>query len=220
MRNQHDILKTAVADISKGQTDMSYKSELQTLTKLSMRHQVCHSETCQALVLPIFDYCDVVQEATKQGSTFRVQKPRNWYAAQCKVAQCQTQTWSTHRHINLIMSWHHLIWQVYCTMTSQSTVMKQDALLMGTSVYLMHNWKPSKGHFKTEVLISGISSLYCPKCSLIKFIQINMFCFYCSTLVFNNEYLVSMSHSSQILVMNQDVYYIISLFSHLFNIIL
>ncbi len=28
---------TAVADVSKGQTDMSYKGELQTLTKLSMR---------------------------------------------------------------------------------------------------------------------------------------------------------------------------------------
>ncbi len=34
---QHDILKTVVADVSKGQTDMSYKGELQTLTKLSMR---------------------------------------------------------------------------------------------------------------------------------------------------------------------------------------
>ncbi len=38
IRNQHDILKTAVADVSKGQTDMSYTGELQTLTKLSMRH--------------------------------------------------------------------------------------------------------------------------------------------------------------------------------------
>ncbi len=40
-RNQH-ILMTAVADISKGQTNMSYKGECQTLTKLSMKHQVCH----------------------------------------------------------------------------------------------------------------------------------------------------------------------------------
>ncbi len=32
-RNQHDILKTAVADVSKGQTDMWHKGELQTLTK-------------------------------------------------------------------------------------------------------------------------------------------------------------------------------------------
>ncbi len=45
-RNQHDILKTTVADVSKGQTDMSYKGELQTLTKQSMRHQICPSETC------------------------------------------------------------------------------------------------------------------------------------------------------------------------------
>ncbi len=30
--HQHDILKTAVANVSKGQTDMSYKGELQTLT--------------------------------------------------------------------------------------------------------------------------------------------------------------------------------------------
>ncbi len=37
IRNQHDILKTAVADVSKGQTDMSYKGELQILNKLSMR---------------------------------------------------------------------------------------------------------------------------------------------------------------------------------------
>ncbi len=45
IRNQHDILKTAVANVSKGQTDMSHKGELQTLTKLSMRNQVCSSET-------------------------------------------------------------------------------------------------------------------------------------------------------------------------------
>ncbi len=44
IRNEHDILKTAVADVSKGQTDMSHKGELQTLTKLSMKHQVCPSE--------------------------------------------------------------------------------------------------------------------------------------------------------------------------------
>ncbi len=50
IRNQHDFLKTDVADVSKGQTDMSYKGELQTLTKLSMRHQVCHSETCRAII--------------------------------------------------------------------------------------------------------------------------------------------------------------------------
>ncbi len=37
---------TAVADVSKGKTDISYKGELQTLTKLNMRHQVCPGETC------------------------------------------------------------------------------------------------------------------------------------------------------------------------------
>ncbi len=41
---------TAVADVSKGQTDMSYKGELQTLTKLSMRHHVCPSETCRMTI--------------------------------------------------------------------------------------------------------------------------------------------------------------------------
>ncbi len=46
--NQHDILMTTVADVSQGQTDMSYKGEFQTLTTLSMRHQVCPSETCRA----------------------------------------------------------------------------------------------------------------------------------------------------------------------------
>ncbi len=50
IRNQHDILKTAVAYVSKGQTDMSYKGEFQTLTKLSMRHQVCPGETCHITI--------------------------------------------------------------------------------------------------------------------------------------------------------------------------
>ncbi len=45
-RKQHDILITAVADVCKGQTHMSHKGELQTLTKLSMRHNVCPGETC------------------------------------------------------------------------------------------------------------------------------------------------------------------------------
>ncbi len=52
--NQHDILMIAVANVSKGQTDMSYKGELQSLTKLSMRYQVCHSETC----------CTIISEST------------------------------------------------------------------------------------------------------------------------------------------------------------
>ncbi len=37
---------TPVVNVSKVQTDMSYKGNLQTLTKLSMRHQVCPGETC------------------------------------------------------------------------------------------------------------------------------------------------------------------------------
>ncbi len=44
-RNQYDILMTAAVGVLKGQTAMSYKSELQTLTKQSMRHQVCTGET-------------------------------------------------------------------------------------------------------------------------------------------------------------------------------
>ncbi len=35
IRNQNDIQKTAVANVSKGQTDMAHKGELQTFTKLS-----------------------------------------------------------------------------------------------------------------------------------------------------------------------------------------
>ncbi len=50
IRNQHNILKTAVADVSKVQTDMSYKGELLTLTKISMRHKVCPRETCCAII--------------------------------------------------------------------------------------------------------------------------------------------------------------------------
>ncbi len=38
---------TAVADVNKEQTDMSYKGELQTLTKLSVRQQVCPGVTCR-----------------------------------------------------------------------------------------------------------------------------------------------------------------------------
>ncbi len=29
---------------------MSHKGELQTLTKLSMKHQVCHTETCHMII--------------------------------------------------------------------------------------------------------------------------------------------------------------------------
>ncbi len=39
----------AVADVCKGQTDMSYKGKLQTLTKLSMIHQVSHGETFRTI---------------------------------------------------------------------------------------------------------------------------------------------------------------------------
>ncbi len=39
---------TDVTYVSKGQTD---KGELQTLTKLSMKHQVCPSETCRMTIL-------------------------------------------------------------------------------------------------------------------------------------------------------------------------
>ncbi len=50
IRKQHDILKTAVADVIKGQTNMSHKGELQTLTKLNMKHQVCPGETCCMII--------------------------------------------------------------------------------------------------------------------------------------------------------------------------
>ncbi len=44
------MLKTSVADLSEGQTDMPHKGKLQTLTKLSMRYQVCPSETCHTII--------------------------------------------------------------------------------------------------------------------------------------------------------------------------
>ncbi len=37
---------TAVADDSKGQTDMSHEGQLQTVTKLSMRNHIFPGETC------------------------------------------------------------------------------------------------------------------------------------------------------------------------------
>ncbi len=40
----------AVANVSKRQTDMSYKGELQTLTKLSMRCHVCPDVTCCMII--------------------------------------------------------------------------------------------------------------------------------------------------------------------------
>ncbi len=42
---------TAVADVSKGQTDMLYKGELQTLTKRSIRDQACPGETRCTIIL-------------------------------------------------------------------------------------------------------------------------------------------------------------------------
>ncbi len=48
--NQHDILKTAVADASKGKTDILHKGELQTFTTLSMRYQFCPSETYRTII--------------------------------------------------------------------------------------------------------------------------------------------------------------------------
>ncbi len=42
---------TNIADVSKGQTDMSYKGELQTPTKVSMRQQICPSQTCCTTML-------------------------------------------------------------------------------------------------------------------------------------------------------------------------
>ncbi len=33
---------TAIAYVNKGQTEMTYQGEHQTLTKQSVRHQVCH----------------------------------------------------------------------------------------------------------------------------------------------------------------------------------
>ncbi len=37
---------TAVADVSKGQTDQLYKGDLQTQTKLAMRHRACPGYPC------------------------------------------------------------------------------------------------------------------------------------------------------------------------------
>ncbi len=42
-RNQFNIILTAVADVSKGQTDIPYQGEHQTLTKQSIKHQLCSS---------------------------------------------------------------------------------------------------------------------------------------------------------------------------------
>ncbi len=41
---------TAVVDVRKGQTNMSYKLEHQTLTRQSVRCQVCPGETCHTTV--------------------------------------------------------------------------------------------------------------------------------------------------------------------------
>ncbi len=40
------VVKAAVANVNKGETDMSYKGELQTFIKQSKSHQICLSETC------------------------------------------------------------------------------------------------------------------------------------------------------------------------------
>ncbi len=51
---------TAVVDVSKGQTDMSYKGELHTLTKLSMKHHVCPGETCLTTIVH-YNYSHVIR---------------------------------------------------------------------------------------------------------------------------------------------------------------
>ncbi len=53
---------TAAADVSKGQTYMSYKGEHQTLTEQSMRHHVCPSDTwtCDHITdYPAPRYCNI-----------------------------------------------------------------------------------------------------------------------------------------------------------------
>ncbi len=50
-KSQFDILMTVlVDDIRKGQTDMPYKREHQTLTKQNMRHQVCPGASCHITI--------------------------------------------------------------------------------------------------------------------------------------------------------------------------
>ncbi len=59
-KNQHGILRTVVADVSKGQTYMSLKGKLQTPTKLSMRHQVCHIKTCHMTISDTHFICTIL----------------------------------------------------------------------------------------------------------------------------------------------------------------
>ncbi len=48
--SQFDKLLTAVADGSNGQTDVPYQCDRETLTEQRMRHHVCPSETCYAVI--------------------------------------------------------------------------------------------------------------------------------------------------------------------------
>ncbi len=60
IRNQFDMLLTAVADVRKGQTDMPYQGEHQTLIKQHVRHQVypcdiyCTSISISVITILIF----------------------------------------------------------------------------------------------------------------------------------------------------------------------
>ncbi len=49
-RNEFDIILTAVANVSKGQTDIPYQGAHHTLTKQSIKHQVCPNETCCTII--------------------------------------------------------------------------------------------------------------------------------------------------------------------------
>ncbi len=53
---------SAAANVSKGQTYISYKGELQTLNKQSMRHNVCPGETCHTTIseFAIFSAVEVI----------------------------------------------------------------------------------------------------------------------------------------------------------------
>ncbi len=61
IRNQFDTLLTDGVDTSKGQTDIPYQGEHQTLTKQSIGHQVYYSETC-CTTISIFAVTEVIVE--------------------------------------------------------------------------------------------------------------------------------------------------------------
>ncbi len=102
-----------MADVSKGQTDMSYKRELQTLTKLSRRNQVCPGETCrttksESTITMLMSRSRSIIAVLKWIILFKIDKLNYTYLVQCIFTN---QAWAKTKQktTSIFASKHHLL---------------------------------------------------------------------------------------------------------------